>query len=139
MSNDISNITRLAPVISADAVITRTSQKGEKAALTLNTVKTATASALSLSLQNKRAEEKTADVSPEELKSAVNQGNAIFQAVQRNLQIEVDDSTKKVIVKVVDQATGDVVRQMPSKEVLSFLKQMQEQEGGRGSFIKSRA
>jgi flagellar protein FlaG len=139
MSNDISNITRLAPVISADAVITRTGQKGEKAALPLNTVKTATVSALPLSLQNKRAEEKTADVSPEELKSAVNQGNAIFQAVQRNLQIEVDDSTKKVIVKVVDQATGDVVRQIPSKEVLSFLKQMQEQEGGRGSFIKSRA
>jgi flagellar protein FlaG len=79
------------------------------------------------------------DVTPEELQTAVKQGNEIFQAVQRNLQMEVDDSTKKVVVKVVDQATGDVIRQMPSKEALSFLKQMQEQQGGNGSIIKGLA
>lgn len=134
MNNDISNITRLAPVTSPDANITRNSQKAEKQALL-----SATVSQLPVTNQRKSDEEKSQDVSADQLKSAVDQGNAIFQAVQRNLQIEVDDSTKKVVVKVVDRTTGDVIRQMPTKEVLSFLKQMQEQEGGSGSFIKGRA
>ncbi|MEQ1635801.1 MAG: flagellar protein FlaG [Methylococcales bacterium] len=136
MNNDITNVTRLAPVINSDAATTRNAKVG----LVPGTANSATVSPLPLAAQSKvDVEEQAKEVSAEELKSAVNQGNVIFQAEQRNLQIEVDDSTKKVVVKVIDRATGDIVRQMPTKEVLSFLKQMQEQEGGSGLFIKGRA
>jgi uncharacterized FlaG/YvyC family protein len=34
------------------------------------------------------------------------------------LQLEVDDATKKVVVKVVDPVTKEVIKQIPSKEML---------------------
>jgi flagellar protein FlaG len=36
----------------------------------------------------------------------------------RNLQFQVDDGTGQVVVRVVDAASGDVIRQIPSEELL---------------------
>ena len=140
MSNDLTNLTRLAPTLSPGASSYR--PQNRTGLNTDKTERTSNANVVSLHGTSQPpfvAGQGKPDVTPEELQTAVKQGNEIFQAVQRNLQMEVDDSTKKVVVKVVDQATGDVIRQMPSKEALSFLKQMQEQQGGNGSIIKGLA
>lgn len=139
MNNDITNITRLTPAAHSDSANSRISPIGDKVALPLDTTKTATVSYLPLTSQSKADKEKSPEMSAAALKSAVNQGNALFQTEKRNLQFQVDNSTKQVVVKVIDQATGDVIRQIPTKEVLSFLKKMQDQEGSNGLFIKDHA
>lgn len=75
----------------------------------------------------------------DKLKSAAVTGNSILQAANRNLEFKIDDSTKRVVVKIVDSQTGETVRQIPSEDMLAFIKQMQELDGKKGSVIQSRA
>ncbi len=65
----------------------------------------------------------------EELKVLVNEGNTILRSVNSNLQFQIDDSTKQVVVKIVDNKTGDVIRQIPTVEMLDFIRHMKELEG----------
>ena len=89
----------------------------------------------------KNSEEKNkAAISLEQVKSAVEQGNSILQAVHRNLEIKVDETTKEFVVKVVDRDTGKLVRQIPSEDMLKLMKMAREQEIEKsGSIIKDRA
>lgn len=73
------------------------------------------------------------------LKSAAVAGNSILQTVNRNLEFQVDDSTKKVVVKIVDNQSGETVRQIPSEDMMAFIKKMQELDGKTGSVIQDRA
>ncbi len=72
-------------------------------------------------------------------KKAAEEGNSLLQATRRNLQFMVDDSTKEVVVKIVDSDSGELVRQIPSEEMLNFIKRMQELQGEQGSVIQDRA
>lgn len=73
------------------------------------------------------------------LKSAAVTGNSIFQNLNRDLEFKIDESTKKVVIKIVDTKTGDTVRQIPSEDMLEFIKKMQELDGEKGSVIQNRA
>lgn len=73
------------------------------------------------------------------LKSAAVTGNSILQAANRNLEFKVDESTKKVVIKIIDNQTGETVRQIPSEEMIEFIKKMEELDGKKGSVIQSRA
>lgn len=73
------------------------------------------------------------------LRSAAVTGNSILQAANRNLEFKVDESTKKVVIKIVDTKTGETVRQIPSEEMMDFIKRMEELDGQNGSVIQSRA
>lgn len=126
MSIDIATIAKSAPIIN---IATRNNVATE-------TIKNAAA----LSSPLKNADDKATEVSPEALQSAIKQGNAFFQAEQRDLQINVDDSTKRVVVKVIDRSSGELIRQMPTKEVLDFVKALQQQANGNsGLLIKNSA
>lgn len=73
------------------------------------------------------------------VKKAADQGNSFLQAVNRNLQFKVDESTKELVVKIVDSDSGKMVRQIPSDEMLAFIRRMQELEGRKGSVLQERA
>ncbi len=61
------------------------------------------------------------ELSPQSLKSAVaNVNQALQQSSSQSLQISIDSSTKRPIVKLMDVQTGEMIRQMPSKEVLAI-------------------
>jgi len=79
------------------------------------------------------------ETSLELVKSAAAKGNSILQATNRNLEFQVDDSTKKVVVKIVDSKSGDVVRQIPSEDMLAFIRRMQDLEGNQGAMLQDRA
>jgi flagellar protein FlaG len=72
------------------------------------------------------------------VKTAATKGNSILQEINRNLEFQVDDSTQKVVVKIVDSKSGDVVRQIPTEEMLAFIKRMQEMEGDQGTLLQDR-
>jgi flagellar protein FlaG len=75
----------------------------------------------------------------ETLKSAAVAGNSLLQSVNHNLEFKVDESTKKVVIKIIDKQTGETVRQIPSEEMMAFIKKMQELDGEKGSIIQNKA
>jgi flagellar protein FlaG len=58
----------------------------------------------------------------EKLKDAADKANEFVSSFNQELQFSVDKDTDKMIVKVVDKQTGDVIRQIPSKEMLEIVK-----------------
>lgn len=55
---------------------------------------------------------------PEALESAVRELNASMADQSIGLRFEVDSDTDRLVVKVVDRASGELIRQIPSEEVL---------------------
>ena len=56
----------------------------------------------------------------EQLKQAVDNINSALQPTENNLQFSIDPGTQRAVVKVTDTKTGDVIRQIPSKEILAI-------------------
>ncbi|WP_292935040.1 flagellar protein FlaG [Noviherbaspirillum sp.] len=57
-----------------------------------------------------------------ELSSAVKNINKILQDRSQNLEFTVDSENDRTIVKVVDQKTKEILRQIPSEEALEISK-----------------
>ena len=63
----------------------------------------------------------TADASQKgDLEKAVTDIIEFVQAAQRNLDFSIDDSTHRVVVKVIATDTGEVIRQIPSETALKL-------------------
>ncbi len=72
---------------------------------------------------------KTATITRAELDNAIEYANETGKLLKRSLNFAVDDSTEKVVVKVIDEASGKVIRQIPDTEMLrisAHLKQLRE-------------
>jgi len=75
----------------------------------------------------------------QEAKKLVEQGNKLLENVQRNLQFKLDETTKQIVLTVTDRKTGDIIKQVPSKELLALARQIQEAEGKPGGLIQGQA
>ena len=64
---------------------------------------------------------KSNEVDRNKLNKAVEKANKLTQSFNRYLNFSVDDSTKELVVKVIDSNTKEVVRQIPPKEMLSLI------------------
>ncbi len=53
----------------------------------------------------------------------------------RNLTFTIDEETKKSVVTVKDSASGDVIRQIPSEEVLKLAERIQSLQEDVGSSV----
>ena len=82
---------------------------------------------LPLAAQPKSTEQ--AKPTEEELNKVVSNLNEFVQSVRRELQFSVDDDTGRYIVKVLNKETDEVVRQIPSEEVLAISSYLQTQAG----------
>lgn len=71
-------------------------------------------------------------VSPQQAQSrqpveeAVSSIKAFAQSVQRNLNFSLDDSTGRVVVKVTDGDSGELIRQIPSEDALRLAESLDE-------------
>jgi len=59
------------------------------------------------------------------LSSAVEHINALVQQVHRELRFSVDDTSGRVVIKVLDLDTKEVVRQIPPEQVIAVLQSIQ--------------
>jgi flagellar protein FlaG len=66
---------------------------------------------------------------PAELKKAVDSLNKTVASLNQSLQFSVDEDTKMDVVKVVDITSREVLRQIPSPEVLSIAKAIDKLQG----------
>lgn len=54
--------------------------------------------------------------------------NTKLQEMQRGLRFSVDDSSGRIVVKVIDLDTDEVIRQIPSEEMLSIIRNASSSE-----------
>ena len=104
---------------------------GRNAAVTLNNAPAASKSAQpqTLSAAEQAAQAREAkDAQKEQLTNAVSKLNDYVQNVQRDLQFEVDNELGQTIVKVVDQKTQQVIRQIPDELALRLAEKLQQDE-----------
>lgn len=78
--------------------------------------------------------------SKSELDVAVDSANEIGRMLKRKLNFSIDSGTERVVVEVIDEESGEVVRQVPPKEMLriaAHLKRLREMNDEVMSAVKS--
>ena len=77
--------------------------------------------------------EEAREVKPEatlsDLKKSVSQLNDLVQSIQRDLQFSLDDVSGRTVITVFDSQTEEVIRQIPSEEVLAIAKNIESLKG----------
>lgn len=68
--------------------------------------------------------------STEELKGAVATLNKAMQQSKQNLEFSVDTDSHKVVVKMVDTSTGQLIRQYPTEETLAISREIEQFQQG---------
>lgn len=63
---------------------------------------------------------------PETVEEAVSAIQEFVQTVRRNLNFDLDDSSGRVVVKMTDAESGEVIRQIPSEEALKLAESLAE-------------
>jgi flagellar protein FlaG len=58
------------------------------------------------------------NVDNETVERIVSDIDTVLSSLDVELQLEVDESTKRVVVKLIDPNTKEVIKQIPSKEML---------------------
>jgi flagellar protein FlaG len=77
--------------------------------------------------------------SSHQLNNAVNAVNQAMRQSSQSLEFSVDTSTKKSIVKMVDTSTGELVRQIPSKEMLAIAQSIDDFLQRQGLLLSQKA
>ena len=68
-------------------------------------------------------------------RSAISEVNEFVQTRNKQLNFSVDDDSGKQVVKVTDSDSGDIIRQIPTEEVLSLSRRIKELQMDVGSAV----
>ncbi|TPV61981.1 flagellar protein FlaG [Aestuariibacter sp. GS-14] len=71
----------------------------------------------------------------QDLDVAVQEIQSFLQVQNRNLAFSIDDDTKRSVVTVKDSSSGDVIRQIPSDEVLRLAERIKDLQQDIGSSV----
>jgi flagellar protein FlaG len=66
----------------------------------------------------------------EKLDAAVDSANSAPTMAAHNLKFRVDQQTERVVIKVVDKATGETVREIPPEEMLAIAESIEQYQKG---------
>ena len=96
----------------------------------------------SFAVEVPEVEAQEVELSQEALEKVVSQLNAYIQNTQRDVDFSVDDSTGRVVVRVIDSESEQVIRQIPSEEMLAISRHLiesLENEQPKGFLIELKA
>jgi flagellar protein FlaG len=65
----------------------------------------------------------------DEVKRAVQAINKVLQASSQGVEFSIDQQSGRTIIKVVDQNTKEIIRQMPSLEALEIAQALDKAQG----------
>ena len=65
----------------------------------------------------------------EQVEEAVKAANKTVQSLSPNLEFSIDKDSERTVVKIVDRQTNEVIRQVPSKEMLEIAKAIDKVQG----------
>lgn len=69
------------------------------------------------------------EVPREEVEKTTEKLNRLMGLIEKRLKFSVHEESKRIMVKVIDQETGDVLREIPPKKVLDLLSSFTEAAG----------
>jgi flagellar protein FlaG len=87
---------------------------------------TAAAKAAEADTKVSKDELEAATQSREPIEDAVVAIQSFVQNIRRDLNFSLDDSSGRVVVKVTDGVSGEVIRQLPSEEALRLAESLEE-------------
>ena len=76
-----------------------------------------------------QAKEEKREPKPEEVKQAVKDIQEFVSTVTTDLRFTVDKETGRTIVSVVDSKTKQIVRQIPSEEIMKIARNIDRMQG----------
>lgn len=79
--------------------------------------------------QNKDAGALDQKADRDRLEDSVSQLKDLVQSVQRDLQFSIDDFSGRTVITVLDSKTEEIIRQIPSDEVLALAKNIASLKG----------
>ncbi len=79
-----------------------------------------------------------AETRSREVRETVQNLNDFIQRQDRALQFEVDDVTGDTVIKVMDSATDEVIRQIPSEELLALARRMMQMNEDKGTLFQDK-
>lgn len=65
----------------------------------------------------------------EQVEQVVKEMKQVVEPVVHNLQFSIDDTTGQTVVMVVDSGTKEVIRQIPSEELLDIARTLNKLQG----------
>lgn len=65
-------------------------------------------------------------VTRDQVESAVSTIQDFVQSIRRDINFSLDDGSGRVVVKVTDASSGEVIRQIPSEEALQLAESLAE-------------
>jgi flagellar protein FlaG len=81
-------------------------------------------------------EKSTASVTPEQLKDAVKKVQEYISPFNDALEFSQSEDTGQMVVKIIDRETKEIIRQMPSEEMIAIAKAL---DSIKGLFVKQSA
>lgn len=90
---------------------------------------TAVETALDARLNSQNAQKDTQHAEPKQLDETLEELNQRMQAWSTGLKFSMDEDAQRLVVSVVDTATGDVIRTVPSDAVLKVAKMIVQMQG----------
>jgi len=75
------------------------------------------------------AVERSTPVGRAELQDAIKATNDFVKPISSAIEFSMDDDTREMVVKVIDTDTKEVIRQIPSEEMLSIAKALDKIQG----------
>ncbi|APE01190.1 flagellar biosynthesis protein FlaG [Alteromonas mediterranea] len=82
-----------------------------------------------------QADNKSVERNGAQLDEAVAKVESFLKVQNRELTFTIDDETKRSVVTVKDSQSGDVIRQIPSEEVLKLAERIQELQQDVGTSV----
>lgn len=70
------------------------------------------------------------ELSGEQLKQMAEQMDSFIGSFNRGLKFRVDEDSGRNVVTVVDNNSGDIIRQIPTEELLQVISRLAEASGG---------
>ncbi|HAA45433.1 MAG: flagellar protein FlaG protein [Halomonas sp. 54_146] len=80
--------------------------------------------------QQANAEKNTREITASELVEPIQRINETMRP--RGLEFELREESSRVITRVIDRESRDVIRQIPAEEVLKIAEQLEELQGRQG-------
>jgi flagellar protein FlaG len=113
------NVTNFVENFNSKIVVPGNGFHGEKVH---NAVKTET-------VQNNMLQHEKVNIAPEDVKKAVDELNRLSGNFNEKVQFSLDDKTNRVIIKVMNRDTNEVISEIPGKYSIRLLEHFKEYMG----------
>lgn len=100
----------------------------------LNT-EASTLNSTNASIENADNQDNSVELNPANLESAVGEVSEFVQSQNRNLNFSFNEDSGKSVVQVTDSETGELIRQIPSEEVLRLSERIKDLQTDVGAAV----